>query len=637
MNGSGKTTLFEGVKLCLYGRYVKGYRLGEPEYQQYLKEKVHRHAGLLESDHSSVSLEFEHVHLGRKSHYFVRRKWSATNTLSEELTILQDGKPLDGIPPEQLQDFLIELIPIGLSNLFFFDGEQIQNLAEDEPNNRHLADAFNTLLGLDILQHLETDIGIHLSRQIRNGQSRVIAELSKLAHEYTVLSSELEDKTRLRAQKQTEIDSVMSQIDSEERGIAAQGGGYASKRTELKARKEILSKEISSDEDSIRELASSLLPFSVVPSLCERLKQRLIHEEEKERELLGNELLHKTISDLSRLTENEEFWKGINLTKEQRMIISKKFIAAIKSKTSGSDSEDLLLLHQLSPADQRKILNWIDQAVNWIPVELKDATFSLESRLLELRAVEESLSSIPPDETLAPFIQSLNSLHEKLGALRKEASILDDSIRVLTFKIKENERLYTKGEEEQRLSEKDNDTSELAGRVRDLLREFSSTIKKKKLEQVSAQFVEAFNAIATKKNLIVKIEIDKDDFSLKIYRKDGVVLPKDHLSAGEKQIYAIAMLTALARVSGRPLPFIIDTPLARLDSEHRRNLIENFFPKVSHQVVIFSTNTEIDKEYFELLEPSIAKAYLLTYDERTESSSEYPGYFWKATKMVGQA
>jgi DNA sulfur modification protein DndD len=193
-----------------------------------------------------------------------------------------------------------------------------------------------------------------------------------------------------------------------------------------------------------------------------------------------------------------------------------------------------------------------------------------------------------------------------------------------------------KGEEEQWQAEKDKDSTQLASKVRDLLREFSTMIRKKKLQQVSIEFVEAFNSLAAKKNLIDKIQIGEEDFSLKIYRKDGVVLPKNQLSAGEKQIYAIAMLTALARVSGRPLPFIIDTPLARLDSQHRRNLVQNFFPKVSHQVIMFSTNTEIDKEYFELLEPSTSRAYLLTYDENTESTSEYPGYFWKPTKVFGQ-
>jgi DNA sulfur modification protein DndD len=636
MNGSGKTTLFQGVKLCLYGRYLKGYRLEEEEYQQFLKEMIHRHSGLLEYDNASVSLEFEHVHLGKKSCYFVKRTWSTSTKLSEQLTVLQDGKPVDGVPSDQLQDFLMELIPLGLSNLFFFDGEQIQNLAEDEPNNRNLADAFNTLLGLDILHHLETDIGIHLSRKLQVSQSKAIAELSKLSHEHTLLSTELDQKRRLRAQKQTEIDNVMFQIDSEERSIVAQGGGFSTQRAQLKARKDALTKQIDSLEEKIRELSSSLFPFSIVPNLCERLKQRLLKEEEIERAALGNELLYKAITDVSDLVRSHDFWSGTDVTKSEREVLSERFINALKSTAVENNSQEVLILHHLSPTDQKKILGWIDQAVSWIPAELRQVTLSLESQLRDLHEVEGALTSIPPDETLAPFIQNLNALHEKLGSLRKEGSILDEAIRVLAFKIKENERLQTKGEDEQKQVEKDKDLSDLASKVRDLLREFSTTMKKKKLDQVSAEFVDAFNLLASKKNLVDRIEINGEDFALRIRRRDGVVIPKEQLSAGEKQIYAIAMLTALARVSGRPLPFIIDTPLARLDSQHRRNLVENFFPKVSHQVIMFSTNTEIDKEYFELLEPYVSRAFLLSYDEGKESSSEYPGYFWKPTKVVGQ-
>ena len=64
------------------------------------------------------------------------------------------------------------------------------------------------------------------------------------------------------------------------------------------------------------------------------------------------------------------------------------------------------------------------------------------------------------------------------------------------------------------------------------------------------------------------------------------MLHKDELSAGEKQIYAIAILEALAKTSGRHLPIIIDTPLGRLDSEHCTKLINNYFPYASHQVII---------------------------------------------------
>ena len=114
-----------------------------------------------------------------------------------------------------------------------------------------------------------------------------------------------------------------------------------------------------------------------------------------------------------------------------------------------------------------------------------------------------------------------------------------------------------------------------------------------------------------------------------LYDKHGKPLPKAQLSAGEKQIYSIAMLWALAKVSGRPLPVIVDTPLARLDSDHRRLLIEEYFPTASHQVLILSTDTEVDQSYFSHLRRSISHAYHLEFDSVENTTMITDGYFWK--------
>lgn len=106
-------------------------------------------------------------------------------------------------------------------------------------------------------------------------------------------------------------------------------------------------------------------------------------------------------------------------------------------------------------------------------------------------------------------------------------------------------------------------------------------------------------------------------------------MPKESLSAGERQIYAIAMLDALAKTSGRKLPIIIDTPLGRLDSKHRKKLVENYFPSASHQVIILSTDTEIDKTYLTSLKDHISHTIMLDYIGTEGSSSVEPGYFWK--------
>ena len=148
-----------------------------------------------------------------------------------------------------------------------------------------------------------------------------------------------------------------------------------------------------------------------------------------------------------------------------------------------------------------------------------------------------------------------------------------------------------------------------------------------KLGQLQVEFVRCFNHLAHKGNLVAAVRIDPESFMATLVDHDGRDLPKAALSAGEKQVYAIAMLWALARTSGRSLPMIIDTPLARLDSAHRANLIDRYFPAASHQVVLLSTDTEVDERLAEDLGGSISHAYRLDYDTDRRQTVPGPGYF----------
>jgi len=88
------------------------------------------------------------------------------------------------------------------------------------------------------------------------------------------------------------------------------------------------------------------------------------------------------------------------------------------------------------------------------------------------------------------------------------------------------------------------------------------------------------------------------------------------------------MLWGLARASGRPLPVVIDTPLGRLDSSHRDQLLKRYFPNASHQVLLFSTDEEIDEECFRKIKPWVGRAYRLEFDESLDATQVQPGYFW---------
>ena len=110
--------------------------------------------------------------------------------------------------------------------------------------------------------------------------------------------------------------------------------------------------------------------------------------------------------------------------------------------------------------------------------------------------------------------------------------------------------------------------------------------------------------------------------------KSGNIMRKSGLSAGEKEVFAISLLWGLAQTSQLNLPIIIDTPLSRLDSIHRDNIVRQYFPNAAEQVIILSTDTEVDSNYFKSLEPHLSGATRLVFNKNQELTTVSEGYFW---------
>ena len=170
---------------------------------------------------------------------------------------------------------------------------------------------------------------------------------------------------------------------------------------------------------------------------------------------------------------------------------------------------------------------------------------------------------------------------------------------------------------------------QLAGRTRETMQGFLQRVTAHKIDRLSAFITESFRFLLRKQMLVERILIDPVTFAITLYDDAGQAITKQRLSEGEKQIFAISVLWGLARASARPLPAVIDTPMARLDAAHRQHLVERYFPNASHQVIIFSTDTEVDRQYYQALQPSIARAYHLNYDDQNKRTVGELGYFWK--------
>jgi DNA sulfur modification protein DndD len=152
-----------------------------------------------------------------------------------------------------------------------------------------------------------------------------------------------------------------------------------------------------------------------------------------------------------------------------------------------------------------------------------------------------------------------------------------------------------------------------------------------KTKELECQALESFQRLSRKDDFVQRFRINPETFAVSLYDSRGEILPKSSLSAGEKQIYAISLLWGLAKVSGRPLPMIIDTPLGRLDSHHRSNLVKHYFPVAAHQVILLSTDTEVDRVQYDKLRPQTSHAYRLVDHPGWTEAEE--GYFWEATHV----
>lgn len=630
-NGSGKTTLFEAIRICLYGESFKGNRLTKSKYHRFLKNRINRYSyETKENPRTSISVEFKYGQFGYVDTYLIKRSWEdIKGKLVTNLEVFQNGKPLRDVYEKQWKDFVMELIPRGLSKLFFFDGEQIQNLAQDELDNRHLIHSIHSLLGLDLVERLQTDIKIFLSRKIKEQNTELANNISK--HERTIglLENNLDAYMQERARIQSIIDRVHAEIEDQEHKIALEGGGYANKREELKIFRERLDVNIENIKQNIRKICSSFFPFSLVPDICKSLSHRLGEEEQYQKRMVGKIAIESVAQSVYNEMSSTSFWHNSDISLDDRKELASRVLDSIRRKTNSKDEKKVEIIHSISPEDRKKVLNWIDRALNQIPKKVIRLSENLEDLTRQRQDVVSQLNRVPLNEVIHPFVRKINELHNELGVLQEKYRQVDNEVSRINNELKRIRWEIEKILSQEAKLQKQLERNVLAKKVQVALNEFIMRLRIEKIDELEEKFLECFKWLSNKGSLIEKIKINSDNFQIELCGLDDIgKISKDQLSAGEKQIFAIAILWALARISGRPLPFMIDTPLGRLDETHRERIVEKFFPSASHQVILFSTDTEIDNQLFQRLQPNIARAYHLQYNESLRSSFPSLGYFW---------
>lgn len=621
MNGGGKTTLLDALQLAFYGPKARLSNRAARSYKDYLRESIN--STVDPGVGASISLTYRRVLSGKQVSFEITRAWRIVDgTVEESFAVMKDGSP-DRFSTDHWDEVVESYLPSSIAHLFFFDGEQIKSLAEGRHAAEILGTAVHSLLGLDLVERLDADLKV-FERRKRSEDAD-----SKTAAEMQALQQELSELDRLQVAVLEEEGSMTNAVGRAHKELAdkeaefrREGGELFETRQSIESGFLSLKNRRSALEARLRTLSAGVLPLRMVSGLLEQA-QVLVEQDNKVRSA-------RAVSDVLN-ARDKQLLKSLGAQK-----LSATALATVKSVLDRDRGERAAL------GKQRLILDAPEQTSNQLQhlleTQLPAAVQEAADSEAELRRLEEEIIRTESDLARVPTAERLATIQEDLVQFRK-AHV--DAVHALELLRARKDALQRQQETtRQRLLrvERDNwengvktdDRARIlkhSPKVRKTLETFRSKVVSHHSANLQRLMLESFQQLLRKGNLVTGLTINPSTFETTLVGREGKALSFDRLSAGERQLLATSMLWGLARASGRPIPTVIDTPLGRLDSEHRNHLVERYFPNASHQVLLLSTDEEIVGSSYQTLKPWLSRSYLLDHDDATSSTTIKPGYF----------
>ncbi|MFH7027219.1 MAG: DNA sulfur modification protein DndD [Heteroscytonema crispum UTEX LB 1556] len=621
MNGGGKTTLMDAIRLALYGSRAQCSTRGSLSYSDFLSQCVNNHTNPVED--TRIELVFEHIENDKPVVYRIVRTWKINpKDGKDHLGILEDNWIREELV-NTWDDYIENLLPSGISNLFLFDGEQVKELAEQDAPPPIVVDSIRGLLGLELAERLAVDIEILANRKRKElADTKDLANLEEIENrlkqkqeEYEINNNQLENLTRelqkAEKQKQEAFDKFVSE-----------GGKIAAERNQLELQQKQKTADIEEARQGMYELAADVLPLALIEPLLIQAQRQGEKEFRVQQAQTASDILFERdkrllnwINQVGILEEQVEKIKAF--LEQDEETLRANFIQGEASWLL-ADAEALSQLGN--------VLYYLQNSKNLAKQQVE----ILKNKEEEIITLERQIQTAAEPEAYKKLVDTLDAAQNKVTELKAASEVTKrqcDELDAEIKNIKKDLQEYTKQNLDRKNYEHIIATS---AKVQETLKLFRDRLTLRKLNKLENEVTECFRYLLHKSDLVHRVAIDTQSFSLSLYDLHSLQVPKHRLSAGEKQLLAIAFLWGLARVSGRRLPVAIDTPLGRLDSSHRGNLVERYFPSASHQVILLSTDTEIGKKEVEALRENeaIAREYLLKYDSSSRQTTIEPGYFW---------
>ena len=624
LNGRGKTTFHDAVLLALYGKQALKYiQEKEKSYEKLLLDHINKHATDDET-YVAVTLVLED-----ETEIRIKRMWKARGKKVDQQTIVEKNGIADKYLGDNWSYYIEEILPFGIARFFFFNNEKITQLADDS-SFEQIKSSIKSAIGVSTIEKTIE----HIDEVIRRKKSALKSfETSELNQEYQEVEREISEIDQRLEEAQRELNKLelqcqklAIQIEAKENEFWSSGGDLSRNRDAIKAEMNRISDVAEQIQQEIMQLASN----AATPlALCKDLVVQSYNEEQEQ--LQGDVKRHTdTVVNnsyqrvISRLNESNLPVEILDIVKR---IISDELVGHI----SEAVHENRISMSPVSLMLYEKLISEFFPGISQKIIGLVSSSDAQEAEYMSL----DAHLGAADDKTLAM------QLYEALKSIEKEKALADadyqrksDSIesmrRQREILVGKRIRLIKGMAEKENANDDNMRIIKYAAMSIETLTEFKKRLQKEKVERLSNTATTCFQTLIEKNSLAKKIDINPDTLDVTIVGVDGNELLKSQLSAGEQQMFAVAIVWALALSSGYKAPVIVDTPMARLDSSHRTNFVTIYLPAASSQVMVLSTDEEIYGRYLDMVRENVVDYYTLLYREEERCTSIVQGYFGEA-------
>lgn len=675
LNGAGKTSIFTAIKIALYGSLAFGYTGNNSFYTKKIRGFINDKAFQTQPFSSGISIEIELEKERETKHYAITRNWQIINSkIEEDYRIYEENRLLEEAERIIFESYILTIIPIELFEFFLFDGEEVGKIFSSDNYSKFLKNALLTMCGIDdleILQHFCKNYNGRIeSEEEKELDNRYKNLLNQIAETDKALST---CETTL-ANNEQEIATQNILIEQREAEFIRSGGLSPEKVKKLEENEIKYDKKREQIAREIKSFFEDLLPFYIMRDMIPRLRQQINYEEKAS--------IHEYITHMI----SKEFISSIVSKNVKDSGVSEALYDAIIKKfevTNGAFDE---MIFDLSKTDMGQILHLAD-TVTMVDTEILTNKIKERDQLVKkITAIRQKLKNSLSAEDAKRYTDEIANAKHRIELLELESVQKQNEKKELESKKQKLNSELSSLKDMIRASTQDRHVLALSNSISQMMDRLINSSMVSIRQQLSQKIIENLRQIYRKENLISIIEIS-DNFRFDLFQtqmftinelkslianigsrdffkligqdstrklcqyfslenvdviEEAIISCNDNngtielnkridlntLSKGERQIFILALYWAIIQISGKHIPFVIDTPYARIDASHREEISSKFFPNISSQVIILSTDEEITKEYYRIIKPYISKEYLLQNNQSENKTTVTNGYFF---------